>query len=207
MANKPLPTIGVDKYTFAKLQEDTTDGAVYGQSYFLKGTVQISPTDNGGEDTFDADNGAYDVESYLETLGHEIEAADITSEVDALWRGIEKKNGAVIVGSVPSNPYFGVAWRVLKSDGTYRYIKYFKGKYSFASNVGGKTKPSKGASDKQTAKASFTAVRRDYDSNYYVYIDQEDVEELIKTNKLDSLEKFEEVFFGKMGYIPGDNVI
>ena len=66
MAKKPLPTIGVDKYTFAKLTEDTADGAVYGTAYSLKGMVQISPTDNGGEDTFDADNGAYEVESYLE---------------------------------------------------------------------------------------------------------------------------------------------
>ena len=59
MNNKPLPTIGVDKYTFFKVLTDDSKGTTYGEPYTLKGTVQISPTDNGGEDTFDADNGAY----------------------------------------------------------------------------------------------------------------------------------------------------
>ena len=97
MNNKPLPTIGVDKYTFFKVLTDDSKGTTYGEPYTLKGTVQISPTDNGGEDTFDADNGAYEVETYIEKIGHEIENADIPREVDAMWRGLEKKNGGVLV--------------------------------------------------------------------------------------------------------------
>lgn len=176
MNNKPLPTIGVDKYTFFKVLTDDSEGTTYGEPYTLKGTVQISPTDNGGEDTFDADNGAYEIETYIEKIGHEIENADIPPEVDAMWRGLEKKNGAVLVSKLVTRNYFGVAWRILKSDGTYRYVKYFKGTYSFASNVGGKTKPSSGAAEKQTAKATFTAVHRDSDDGVYMYIDQNDVE-------------------------------
>jgi phi13 family phage major tail protein len=206
---KPLPTIGVDKYTFAQLMSDSADGAEYGASYSLQGMVQISPSDSGGSDTFDADNGAYEVESYLEKIGHEIENADIPPEVDAMWKGLEKKHGAVIVGDTNSIPYFGVAWRILKTDGTYRYVKYFKGKYSLASNVGGKTKPSSGASDKQTAKATYTAIKRDYDDNYYVYIDTDGVEELIaeKDSSVTSVAQFEKIFFEDMSYIPGDSTI
>lgn len=136
MNKKPLPTIGVDKYTFFKVNEDSVSGTEYGEAYNLKGTVEIAPTDSGGSDVFDADNGAYEASSYIEKLGHDITNADIPPEVDAMWRGLTRKNGVVEVGNDVKTVYFGVAWRILKSDGSYRYVRYYKGSYSFASNLG-----------------------------------------------------------------------
>lgn len=193
---KPLPTIGVDKYTFFNVVSDDENGTVYGEGINLKGIVEIALTDAGGSDTFDADNGAYETASYIEKLGHEITNADIPPEVDAMWRGLEKKNGVVEVGNDTATVYFGVAWRILKSDGSYRYVRYYKGSYSFASNVGGKTKPSSGSIDKQTAKAAYTAVQRDYDSNYYAYIDESDLGEGI------TKETLEEKWFTDMNWYP-----
>lgn len=69
---KPLPTIGVDKYTFFAVLTDTSEGATYGDPYNLRGTVEIAPTDAGGSDVFDADNGAYETSNYIEKLGHDI---------------------------------------------------------------------------------------------------------------------------------------
>lgn len=175
MTKKPLPTIGVDKYTFFKVESDTESGVTYGDPVHLKGVVEISPTDAGGSDIFDADNGAYEAASYIEKIGHEITNADIPPEVDAAWRGITMKDGVVEVGNDTKTVYFGVAWRILKSDGTYRYVRYYKGAYSFASNVGGKTKPSSGSPEKQTAKASYNAVQRDFDGLYYGYFDESDL--------------------------------
>ena len=194
---KPLPTIGVDKYTFFKVLTDTEEGATYDTPYNLKGTVEIAPTDSGGSDVFDADNGAYETSSYIEKLGHDITNADIPPEVDALWRGLERKNGLVEVSSDLKTVYFGVAWRILKSDGTYRYVRYYKGSYSFASNVGGKTKPSSGAPEKQTAKATYTAVQRDFDNNYYAYFDESDLPEGV------TKETLEEKWFTDMNWYPG----
>ena len=56
MNKKPLPTIGVDKYTFFKVNEDSVSETEYGEAYNLKGTVEIAPTDSGGSEVFDADN-------------------------------------------------------------------------------------------------------------------------------------------------------
>ena len=89
---RPLPTIGVDKYTFFPLTEDTAESLTYGTAVALPGTVEIAPTDTGGSDVFDADNGAYCTETYIEKMGHDITNADIPPEVDAMWRGIEMKN-------------------------------------------------------------------------------------------------------------------
>lgn len=194
---RPLPTIGVDRYTFFNVVSDTAEGTEYGEAYALKGTVEIAPTDSGNADVFDADNGAYETTSYIEKLGHDITNADIPPEVDAMWRGLERKNGLVEVNNELKTAYFGVAWRILKSDGTYRYVRYYKGSYSFASNVGGKTKPSSGAPEKQTAKATYTAVQRDFDNNYYAYFDEADLPEGI------TKETLEEKWFTDLNWYPG----
>nr|DAZ26026.1 MAG TPA: tail tube protein [Caudoviricetes sp.] len=172
---KPLPTIGVDRYTFFKLETDTAEKPIYGEPYTLKGLVEIAPTDSGGSEPFEADNGIYEVSSYIEKIGHDITNADIPPEVDAIWRGLEQKNGLTEVDTNIKTVYFATAWRLLKSDNTYRYVRYYKGAYSFASNVGGKTKKMSGAPEKQTAKATYTAVQRDCDNKYYAYIDEADL--------------------------------
>lgn len=196
MTNKPLPTIGVDKYTFFKVESDNAEGVTYGDPVALKGVVEIAPTDEGGADVFDADNGAYETTSYIEKVGHEITNADIPPEVDAAWRGITRNNGVVDVGGDTKTVYFGVAWRILKSDGTHRYIRYYKGAYSFASNVGGKTKPSSGSPEKQTAKATYTSVRRDSDGLYFGYFDESDLPASI------TKETFEQKWFSDLTYYP-----
>lgn len=193
---KPLPTIGVDKYTVFKMKEDTQNETTYDAAVEIPGTVEISPTDSGGSDVFDADNGAYDVCSYIEKIGHEITNADITPEIDAMLRGAELKNGVLEIGNDSKSVYFGVAWRILKSDGTYRYIRYYKGVYSFASNVGGKTKPSEGAPERQTAKATYTAAQRMSDGKYYAYIDEEQFITYM------TKEAFEEKWFSDLSFYP-----
>lgn len=173
---KPLPSIGVDKYTFFPLLTDTAAETTYGAAESLPGLVEIAPTDSGGTATFDADNGAYAALGYLEKPGHEITNADIPPEVDAKWRGLELENGMLSVDGSVKDVYFGVAWRILKADGTYRYVRYYKGTYGFASSVAGKTKPSSGSPEYQTSKATYTAVSRDSDGGIYSMIDEADLQ-------------------------------
>lgn len=175
--NRPMPRIGVDKYTIFPITAEADGTITYGEAQPLPGVVTISPTDSGGTDVFSADNGAYAVTPYTENYGHELTNADIPPEIDAMMRGLELDNGLLTVGADTKTPYFGVAWRILKKDGTYRYVRYYKGVYGFASAVGGQTKPSSGAPENQTATATYTAVRRDSDGAYYSYIDSADLTE------------------------------
>ena len=108
----------------------------------------------------------------------------------------DTKDGVVEVGNDTKTVYFGVAWRIMKSDGSYRYVRYYKGSYSFASNVGGKTKASSGAPEKQTAKATYTAVQRDFDNNYYAYFDESDLPEGVTKTELEAN------WFKDMNYYP-----
>lgn len=66
--NKPHSKIGVSNYTFFPITADdiATGKTTYGEAVTLPGTVEIAPTDSGSTSTFDADNGAYEVDSYVE---------------------------------------------------------------------------------------------------------------------------------------------
>ena len=75
-------------------------------------------------------------------------------------------------------------------------MRYYKGSYAFASNVGGKTQPSTGAPENQTAKATFTAVQRDSDGQYLYYIDETDLPQGVTKATL------EEKWFTDMNYYP-----
>lgn len=203
LTKKPMPTIGVDKYTIFPMTDDglTTPGkATYGEAMSIPGAVEIAPTDNGATDTFDADNGAYVIEDYLEKIGHEITNADIPPELDAMMRGIERKDNGVEVTKTTKAPYFAVAWRITKADGNYRLVRYYKGKYGFASALGGKTKPSEGAADKQTAKATYAAVARDCDEKIYYYIDTDELPENV------SVETALDKWFSDPDWYPSDSV-
>lgn len=216
MANmtKPMPTIGVDKYTYCPMaldangvEQDTAAGIKYGVARTLPGTVEIAINDAFDAENFDADNMAYIVDTYIDTMGHDITNADIPPEADAAWRGLtiaENGDPFVMIGQ-PKTVYFAVMWRILKANGKHRYVKYFKGTYTFASNLGGTTKPSTGVSDKQTAQATFNAVQTVYEGSSadgdttgryaYSYIDEEDVPIGSEQGSYASIAAFETAWF------------
>lgn len=197
LKGKPMPTIGVDRYTFFPLTTDEIgEEPVYGEAVQLPGTVEIAPTDAGQTDVFDADNGAYFNDSYVDSMGHEITNADIPPEVDAMWRGLTLKNGLLEVSGDETAPYFGVAWRIAKAGGGHRYVRYYKGTYGFASSVGGKTKVSQGASEKQTSTATYTAAKRMSDGMTYAYIDDNQLPDGVTKATL------EEKWFTDMSWTP-----
>lgn len=208
---KPMPIIGIDKYTFFKVSRDSADGIEYEEPYRLPGMVEITMTDTGGSDLFDADNGAYAAEAYTENIGHEVEMANIPAEIDAMWRGLKTKNDAMVMDMSSDVPYFGVAWRLKMLNNKHRYFKCFKGSYAFASSVGGKTKPSSGASDKKTATATYTAVQPDYTDIIYMYIDEEDVKvgtgSGTDTDTFATIKAFEDAWFADMGTLLDDENI
>lgn len=194
---KPMPTIGISNYTYFPITNEAANGQLtYGNAVSVPGLVQISPTDNGGTATFDADNGAYANVSYIETIGHEITNADIPAEVDAQWRGLTLNADGILDVGEPKTPYFGVAWKIEKANGKFRWSRYYKGSYSFASNVGGQTKPSSGAPEFQTATATYTAVKRADNGKYYSYIDEENLPEGITATDVDA------GWFTSMDYSP-----
>ena len=189
--------IGVDCYTFFEVKEDTAEGTTYGDAYQFPGTIEIAPTDEGGNETIDADNGAFETLSYVGNIGHELTRVDIPPEVDAMWRGLKPdKSGGVEVGTDVKAPYFGVAWRTERADGSHRYFRCYKGRYGFASKVGARTKPANGAPEHSEATATYTAVKRISDGMLYYYLDDSGLDDTKK-------EEIATEWFKDMNYKPG----
>lgn len=199
----PMPTVGVSNYTLFELESDDveTGKATYKTAVPYPGTVEIAPTDNGASDVFDADNKAYYIESYLEKAGHEITNADIPPKIDALLRGLKTVDGGIEFEGNPEAPYFGVAWEVLKPNNVVRFVRYYKGKYAFASSVAGKTKPHEGATEKQTSKATYTAEKRDCDEKLFYILDSDsdDVKDM-------TVEEIREKWFSDLNWYPSNEV-
>ena len=176
---KPKTTIGVSQYTIFPVDEDASTGTTYLDAIPVPGMVEVAPTDSGNAENFDADDEPYEVDSYIESMGHELTNADIPPDVEAVIRGLDlKDNGVEYDKDTPGKaPYCGVAWKVRKSDGHFRLVRYYKGKYAFASNVGGQTRPSQGAPEHQTATSTYAAVPRDSDGKIYYYLDTDNLPE------------------------------
>lgn len=203
MANSTQPTkrksatIGIDKYTFWEVMEDTASGTTYGPAQDFPGTISVSLTDSGGTEVLDADNRAYEAVSYTEKIGHDLENVDIPPEVDAAWRGAKVDEfGGFTYGKDTEQKYFAAAFRLEKDGGRWhRYVRYYKGVYSFASNASGKTRPSSGAPEFQTAKASYTALSRDSDDAVYYILDDRDMTDEQKA-------EIAEKWFEDINYLP-----
>ncbi len=192
---RPLPTVGVDKYTFFAVASDDDTGTIYDDGAELLGTVEIAPFDESSSEIFASDNGVYDTITITGRLGHTLTNADIPPAVDAAWRGHNTVNGVCEVSDSGAAAYFGVAWRVMKSDGSYRYVRFYKGAYSFGSHTGGRTRAQSSYSP-QTAKAEYTAVRRISDGAYYAYIDEGDLPDGV------TAEELEENWFSDLNWYP-----
>lgn len=201
MTTKTFPKIGVDNYTMFLLKDDDmkTGQATYDEPVHIPGTVEVSLTDNGATSPFDADNKAYWIESYIEKMGHELTNADITPELDAMMRGLELVDGGLEYAGNPDPPYFAAAWMILMGDGSKRLVRYYKGKYGFASNIGGKTKSSEGASEAQTASVTYSAVKRDCDDKAYYVLDTKSLPETI--TEAEAIEKW----FSDPNWYPSNN--
>ena len=188
--------IGVDNYTFFEVTKDDKEGTTYGDAYQFPGTIEIAPTDEGGVEPIDADNGVFETMSYIGNIGHELTRVDIPPEVDAMWRGLKvDENGGVLVGTETSAPYFGVAWRTERVNGTHRYFRCYKGQYGFVSKVGARTKPGNGAPEHSEATATYTAAKRISDGALYYFIDDTNFDEAKKA-------EIAEKWFTDMTYTP-----
>lgn len=194
---KPLPTIGVDKFTYFPLVTELTTGSVYSQGTTLPGTVSVEITDTAGTANFDADNVAYESAAYTENGGFTLTNASIPPDVAAEWRGMPRMAGAYVQRGVSRDAYFGVAWRVLISSGKHLYYKSFKGKFAFADAVGATTKPSSGAPTFKTSTATYSRLSR-ADEMQFAYIMEDNIEPLLGI----SVAEFEEKWFTDGNYCP-----
>lgn len=125
--------IGCDNLVYARMTtEDTADAApVYGEVVKAPGVMSININPNGSTETLFADDGPMDTASTLGKIEVEIQKAELTThnKADLLGHQIDSKGG-LVYGDSDVAPWHAIGFRTLKSNGNYRYVWLFKGKFT-----------------------------------------------------------------------------
>jgi phi13 family phage major tail protein len=125
--------IGCDNLVYAKMKtEDTVEAPpVYDTVVSAPGVMSLNINPNSSQETLFADDGPMETASTLGRIEVEIQKNELTSQnkADFLGHTIDS-NGAVVYGADDVPPWLAIGFRTLKSNGKYRYVWLYKGKFS-----------------------------------------------------------------------------
>lgn len=125
--------IGCDSLVYAKMTtEDTaTSAPVYAAPVTAPGVMHININPNASVETAFFDDGPGDTASTLGKIDVEIQKNTLTAQNKAEILGHElDANGGIVYGDSDVAPWLAVGFRTLKSNGKYRYVWLYKGKFA-----------------------------------------------------------------------------
>lgn len=125
--------IGCDNLVYAIMKtEDTAETApVYDTPKPAPGVMSININPNASQETLFADDGPMETATTLGKIDVEIQKNELTTEnkADLLGHTIDSK-GALVYGDSDVPPFVAIGFRSLKSNGNYRYVWLYKGKFT-----------------------------------------------------------------------------
>lgn len=125
--------IGCDNLVYAPMKtEDTPEAApVYGSVVKAPGVMSLNINPNGSQETLFADDGPMETASTLGKIEVEIQKNELTTQNKADLLGHEiDADGALLYADNDIAPWMAIGFRTLKSNGTYRYVWLYKGKFT-----------------------------------------------------------------------------
>jgi phi13 family phage major tail protein len=125
--------IGCDHLVYAIMTtEDTaTTAPTYATVKSAPGVISVNINPNASQETLFADDGPMETATTLGKIDVEINKAELTAEnkADLLGHQIDG-NGGVVYGDSDVPPWVAIGFRTLKSNGNYRYVWLYKGKFT-----------------------------------------------------------------------------
>lgn len=125
--------IGCDNLVYVPMTtEDSVETPpVYGEVVPAPGVMSLNINPNGAQETLFADDGPMETASTLGKIDVEIQKAELTTKnkADLLGHQIDAKGG-LVYGDSDIAPWMAIGFRTLKSNGNYRYVWLYKGKFT-----------------------------------------------------------------------------
>lgn len=125
--------IGCDNLVYVPMTtEDTPDTPpTYGEVVKAPGVMSLNINPNGAQETLFADDGPMETASTLGKIEVEIQKNELTTKnrADLLGHAIDGKGG-LVYGDSDIAPWMAIGFRTLKSNGNYRYVWLYKGKFT-----------------------------------------------------------------------------
>ena len=125
--------IGCDNLVYAiQTTEDTaTTAPVYAVPKAAPGVMSVNINPNASQETLFADDGPMETATTLGKIDVEIKKNELTTEnkADLLGHTIDG-DGGLVYGDSDVPPFVAIGFRSLKSNGNYRYVWLYKGKFT-----------------------------------------------------------------------------
>ena len=125
--------IGCDNLVYAIMTtEDTASVApVYGTPKPAPGVMSVNINPNASQETLFADDGPMETATTLGKVDVEIKKNELTTanKADLLGHTVDA-NGGLVYDDSDVPPYVAIGFRSLKSNGKYRYVWLYKGKFT-----------------------------------------------------------------------------
>lgn len=125
--------IGCDNLVYAlmRTEETATAAPVYDTVVPAPGVMSLNINPNASLATAFFDDGPGDTASTLGNIDVEIQKNALTSQnkADLLGHSLDA-NGGVVYGGDDTPPWVAIGFRTLKSNGKYRYVWLYKGRFA-----------------------------------------------------------------------------
>ena len=125
--------IGCDNLVYAIMtkEDDPSTAPTYDAVKDAPGVISININPNASQETLFADDGPMETATTLGKIDVEINKAELTTEnkADLLGHSIDAKGG-IVYSDTDVPPWVAIGFRTLKSNGKYRYVWLYKGKFT-----------------------------------------------------------------------------
>lgn len=170
--------IGCDNAVGALIDE-TSGTPVFSTYTPLPGLIKLTINPNASTDTLFYDDGPGDTAATTGKVEVEIEKNALSSAEKAFLLGHQiDANGVLISGATDVPPWVAIGFRTLKSNGKYRYVWLYKGKFVDPEETND-TKKDSIAFSTDTIKGQFVMINKEYTINgkkvkpYKIELDEE----------------------------------
>jgi phi13 family phage major tail protein len=161
----PATKIGCDNLVAAQVYEAIDGTPTFGIIKSLPGVMNLTVNPNASAETLFCDDGPGDTASTIGKVEVEIEKNVLTVAEKAflLGHGLDT-NGGLVSGSSDVPPWVALGFRSLKTNGTYRYVWLYKGKFSDPEDKN-ETKGDSVKFNTDTIKGNFVTLNKNYSIN------------------------------------------
>jgi phi13 family phage major tail protein len=163
--------IGLRDLYYAILTKDDSTGVAYQTPVKIAGAINAKISPKVDTQTLYADDGPSETVTSLGEIEVEFEVKDIPLPVQAALLGHSVSNGILIKNADDVAPYVALGFRSKKSNGKYRYVWLYKGRFETPEQ---EYKTMEDKPNFQSAKLKGTFVKRDYDGLWQVIGDEDE---------------------------------
>lgn len=182
-----MSLMGFENLHYAKLTKDDSTGITYEAPKAFPGAISLNEEVQSETAKLYADNRLWESMEIYNESAIELVVADLPADVVAELCGhsVDATTGKITYNANDNPPHFCIMGEFLKGDGTKRYFKLLKGKFSDA-GLEGETKNESPEFKTFTLNATF--MPRKHDNNYKYVVDESSTNSAYVAKWYDSVE-------------------